>query len=434
MKKAIVFFLLLNMIAVVFVGCSNATTPDDQISPDSKPASITVVTMYGGDDGNRKYFETAINDFQASTGHTIVDQSGTSNEEWKSKVLADFQTGAEPDVLFYFFGVDANPFVEAGRVVSVDEIRTVYPDYASNMKDELLGISPIDGKPYAIPVDGYWESLFVNKKVLAACGVAVPGANYTWDQFLADCETIKANGYTPIACSLQQVPHYWFEFAVYNNLNNIEHHLNLPGSVNDVIGKAWIAGLNDIKALYEAGYFPRNTLTATDDETCQLILEDKAAFLIDGNWKIGFFEDNAGDRLDDFTVAYVPGKNNRKATDIIGGLSSGYFITKKAWDNPAKRDACVKFVEFMTQDELVSLFAAGGTSALKVATPVAEMSSLRTSAMQMSVGRTFATGATQDRMIQEARGDLFANIKNIATGSKTAESALDDCIKLQNGR
>ena len=28
------------------------------------------------------------------------------------------------------------------------------------------------------------------------------------------CETIKSKGYTPIACSLQEVPHYWFEFCI----------------------------------------------------------------------------------------------------------------------------------------------------------------------------------------------------------------------------
>lgn len=433
MKNAAVLLLILTMTVCALVGCNNGavtTTPP----PDNKPASITVVTMYGSDNGNRKHFETAVKDFEASTGNTIVDQSGTSNEEWKAKVLADFQTGSEPDVLFYFFGVDVNPFVEAGKVVSIDEIRTVYPEYATNMKDELLGISPVDGKAYAVPVEGYWESLFVNKKVLADCGVAVPGADYTWDQFMADCEVIKAKGYTPVACSLQQVPHYWFEFATYNNRRNVADHLTIPGTADDAAGEAWIAGLNDIKTMYEAGCFPQNTLTATEDEACQLIIENKAAFLIDGNWKVGFFEDNAGDRLDDFTVAYVPGKNNRKATDIIGGFSSGYFITKKAWDNPAKRDACVKLIEFMTRDELVNIFTAGGISALKVAAPVSEMSSLRTIGMQMYFNATFVIGAVQDGLIPEARSDLFANIKKIATGSQTAEAALEDCIKLQQGR
>ena len=74
-----------------------------------------------------------------------------------------------------------------------------------------------DGKSYAVPSSGFWENMFVNTKVLEDCGVAVPGPDYTWDQFLKDCQAIKDKGYTPIACSLFEVPHYWFEFCVMNN-------------------------------------------------------------------------------------------------------------------------------------------------------------------------------------------------------------------------
>lgn len=37
----------------------------------------------------------------------------------------------------------------------------------------------------------------------------------------------------------------------------------------------------------------------------------------------------ATEDIDNFTVTFVPGANERKATDIISGLSSGWYITKK---------------------------------------------------------------------------------------------------------
>ena len=121
----------------------------------------------------------------------------------------------------------------------------------------------------------------------------------------------------------------------------------MPESVDDEYGQAWVDGLNDIKALYEAGYFPENTLTATDAETFQLFTSDKAAFLIDGSWKIGGIAE-AVDDIENYTVTHVPGKGDRKTTDEIGGLSMGYYITRKAWDDDEKRDAAVSFVSFMT--------------------------------------------------------------------------------------
>ena len=237
--------------------------------------TLNVTTTYAGEDGNAQNYKDSVAAWEAESGKKVEDSSATSDEAFKSRIVTDFEAGSEPDVLFFFNGVDSNQFVEQGKVVSVDEIREVYPDYASNMKDDLLGASPVDGVNYSVPVNGYWEGMFVNKEVLEAAGVELPTADTTWDEFLAACEAIKEAGYTPIAASLQEIPHYWFEYAIYN-FQSPETHNTVPESVDDEYGKAWVDGLNDIKALYEAGYFPENTLTATDAETFQLFTGDKA--------------------------------------------------------------------------------------------------------------------------------------------------------------
>ena len=77
------------------------------------------------------------------------------------------------------------------------------------------------------------------------------------------CAAIKDAGYTPIACSLQEVPHYWFEYAIYNH-QDAKTHNTLPTSADDEIGQAWAAGLNDIKALYEDAI--ENVKNATSGE------------------------------------------------------------------------------------------------------------------------------------------------------------------------
>ena len=388
---------------------------------------ITVVTSYGGDDGNRGNYEAAVKMYEEQTGNKVNDESVTSNEEWKAKIMTDFETGAEPDVLFFFNGVDSNPFVKAGKVVSIDEIREVYPDYASNMKDSMLGASPVDGKNYSVPVNGYWEGLFVNKKVLDEAGVAVPGADYTWEQFLNDCEKIKTAGFTCVAVSLQEVPHYWFEYTVFNH-GSVANHLDIPKTADDAVAQKWAAGLEDIKVLYEKGYLPANTLTATDAETFQLMADHKAAFAIDGSWKIGWFQSNADD-INNFTVTYVPAQGDRAATDIIGGLSMGYYITRKAWNDPEKRKACVDFVGMMTSDDVVSTFGATAVTALKKGTtPPQDADALVTAALAMTKGATGISPAVQDLLTGEARADLFANVKNVVTGKITATDAIASMI------
>ncbi len=442
MKKTIALILVLAMCLTAFAACQTtapatateapAATEAAAAATDApaaaEPVSLTVVTSYGGDDGNRANYEAALAGYEAETGNKVLDASATSNEEWKAKVMTDFETGTEPDVLFYFNGNDSDAIVSAGKVVSLDEIRAAYPDYAANMKDEMLVPSSVDGKIYSVPVNGYWESMYVNTKVLEAAGVTMPGADYTWDQFLLDCQKIKDAGFTPVAVSLQEVPHYWFEFTVYNN-GNTANHLTLPAASTDETGMKWAKGLEDIKALYDAGYLPENTLTATDAETVQLVADGQAAFLIDGSWKIGFFQTNCADHLEDFALTYVPAKGERAATDLIGGISMGYYITKKAWDDPAKREAAVKFVEYMTSDEQVSIFSVTAVTALKNGvTPADNLDSLQKSAIAMCAGATSVVGAVQDKLTSEQRGDLFANVKNIVAAKITAAEAIDSAL------
>lgn len=443
MKRLLALLLVLVM-ALSLVACGQSAAPAEESAapsagtentePAKEPVTLNVVTSYGGDDGNRKNFEAAVKSYEEATGNKVNDGSATSNEEWKAKVLTDFETGSEPDVLFFFTNADAEPFISAGKVVSIDEIRAEYPDYATNMKDSMMAVAS-DGKQYAVPSSGYWENMFVNKSVLDACGIEVPGPDYTWDQFLADCQTILDNGYTPIACSLVEVPHYWFEFAVMNN-GSLDNQLEVPTVdadgklVDDAAAQKWIAALNDLKELYELGYFPKNTLTATDAETVAMFGDGEAAFLIDGSWKVGHFVENYADTLDDYVVSYVPGKGDRSASEAIGGISMGYFITRKAWDDPAKREAAVELVSHLTSDEVLSTFVTTEVTALVNGAKPSGLNALQQSAADANASITGVVGAVQDTITGEAKGDLFANIQNVVTGKMTAEEAVESAIKL----
>lgn len=434
MKRRLAMLLAL---ALGLSGCafSPVSPSADQTEPTQLTKSVTlnVVTSYGGDDGSRPAFEAAVAAYEAATGNKVKDGSATSNEGWKAKVLADFETGSEPDVLFFFTNADADPIINAGRVVSIEEIREEYPDYASNMKQSMLA-QAADGKHYAVPAAGYWENLFVNKTVLNACGVPIPDANYTWEQFLADCETIRNKGYIPIACSLVEVPHYLFEFAVMNN-GTVENHLEVPtldenGNLrDDEVSRKWVAALNDIRELYRRGYFPSNTLTVSDEETLSLFGNGKAAFLVDGSWQVGHLGELYGDRIEDMAVRFVPAKGERKATEGIGGISMGYFITRKAWKDPEKRDAAVKFVSMLTSNEILSTFIKTEVTALIDGAKPVGLNALEQSAADTNAQLTQVSPAVQDTISAEAKSTLFTSIQKVVTGQMTAEQAVASAIQ-----
>lgn len=435
MKRRISFMMASVMTVAALAGGMTAS---------AEGVDLNVTTTFAGEDGNSQNFKDAVAAWEEATGNTVNDASATSDETFKARVEMDFQTGADPDVLFFFSGADANSFIEAGKVVSIDTIRETYPEYAANMNDDLITPSVVDGVKYAVPVNGYWEAMFVNTEILEEAGVEVPGADYTWDQFLADCQKIKDAGYDPIAAALGNIPHYWWEYSIFNN-GNVADHLTIPASIDEA--DAWVNGMEDIKALYEAGYFPENTLSATDDETFAAFMDGKAAFLIDGSWKVGGItaacqsdpEDPSTmdtEKLDKYTVTYVPGKGDRKATDLIGGLSMGYYISTAAWEDEAKREAAVSFVEHMTSDEMVAKFAQHTASALKNAPAVDEaaFTPLQVKSMEMMSGVTSLTGAVQDLFNGECRVSTFDGMPQIVTGEVSAADAVAEGLAVYNAQ
>ena len=61
------------------------------------------------------------------------------------------------------------------------------------MKDDLLGASPADGVNYSVPVNGYWEGMFVNKQVLEEAGISYEHMPSGVD---SQCVVVK-EGYLP---------------------------------------------------------------------------------------------------------------------------------------------------------------------------------------------------------------------------------------------
>lgn len=424
MKKKILSALLCGIMATAAVSAGAVTASAEE------GVSLNVTTTFAGTESNVELYQETIQNWEKETGNKVEDSSSTADETFKARVISDFETGAEPDVMFYFNGNDSNPFVEAGKVVPISEIREEYPEYADNMKDDMIPASPADGVQYAVPFYGYWEGLYCNKTVLEAAGVEVPGQETTWDQFLESCQKIKDAGYTPIAVSLAKEPHYWFEFSIFNH-DSAKTHLTVPEAVDDEAGKAWQAGLEDLKELYEKGFLSENTNTATADEVFQSFLEGKSAFYVDGSWKMGGIKEGT-DNIDNFTVTYVPGNGDRKSTDMVAGLSSGWYISRKCWEDEKKRDVAVDLIETFISDESVSKFAGTAPTALKNGVTIDESSltSLEKDALAMLKGATAVTGAVQDFLTQDERSPIFDNMPQIVEGQTDITEAVQEVLDI----
>ena len=110
----------------------------------------------------------------------------------------------------------------------------------------------------------------------------------------------------------------------------------------------------------------------------------------------------------------------------------GYYISRQAWENEAIRDAAVKFVSHMTEDERVAQFAQHTASALKTAPKVdeAKFNSLQIKSMEMMGGVTSLTGAVQDMFNGQCRVSTFDGMPMIVTGEVSAADAVAEGLDI----
>ena len=433
MKKKVLSVLLVSAMAVsMFAGCggnANGTTGSAGTESGSnvafeegkKEVTLKTVSMFGGTDPNAQVYQAINDELMAQYDYiTIEDNSQSSDEEWKAAVNADFSVGNEPDVIQFFTDATADTIVATDKLVSIEEIRAEYPEYAKDTLDSALSAAAnTDGVERAVPTTGYWEGLFCNKDLFDQYNLELPT---DWDSLVTAIETFKENDIIPIACSLNNVPHYWIEFLMLYS-SGVDEFTTIPTTAPG----GWAEGLSLFKTLRDMGAFPADTDTVDDAYTGQLFRDKKAAMQLDGSWYSGNITDT-----DNTVVIAFPGVPNQKAeaNSLIGGISSGFYITRKAWEDPDKRDAAVKFVMAHTSQAGVQRYweATGAVSQAAVevtpvdgATPFAESIAAYTSSASAIVAPT-------DARIGDAYKTLVAQIVKVSTGAITAEDAINEAL------
>ena len=360
--------------------------------------TLRTISCFAGTDGSAGEYVAILQRYESETGNTVSDRSSTSDEAWKTAVLKDFAAGNEPDVLFFFAaGADSAPILS--RVVSLAEISADYPEL--NLKEDDALREP-DGKVYAVPVRGFWEGLYVHTDLFEQYGAPMPA---DWDSLLEAIRIFRENGIVPIAVSLSDIPHYLAEMALLACASR-EDLLARPKTFEEVPA-SWIEAMGVIRELAEAGAFADNAGSTYESESTELFLRKKAAMQMDGSWLDSAF--SAG-MMDTLAVLPMPLRNgNGTADNYLGGVSMGFYLTRRAWDS-ARRDAAVALFAELTSEESIREL---GSSSLS--------GRLLDSAEDMRAGRNMVS-PLQDAMNNKAREVwLLECIPAVAEGTMTPE-------------
>lgn len=372
--------------------------------------TLRTASCFAGTDASAEAYVELLKAFEEQTGCIIEDASAVSDEGWKTSVLYDFAAGNEPDVLF-FFAANADSAPILSRVVPIAEINAAYP--ALNLP-ESPALKESDGRIYAIPVRSFWEGLFVNTDLFVRYDLELPT---TWDKLETAIARLNEEGVVPISASLSDIPHYLAEMVVLV-CGSPEDHAARPKTL-EATPKAWFDGMALIRRLYELGAFADNVTATNESMASQLFRDKKAAMQIDGSW---FANSISPEDMDTTIVmpmpAYAP---EADPNAFIGGVSMGFYLTRRAWEDLDRRDMAVRLLAWFAKEDNLTLL---GNSRLSGA--------LQESVDAMLSHQEAMLRPFQDDMSKEAREVwLLDCVAAVAEGSLTAEECWARIMQLQ---
>ncbi|PXV93392.1 carbohydrate ABC transporter substrate-binding protein (CUT1 family) [Lachnotalea glycerini] len=451
MKKKFLSVLLSAAMVVSLCACGSKTTAETSENASTEEEGTTTS-------------ETAATTQTASTGlkgHFSIyhfheeDGSGTSKAFWDA--AKKFQE-ANPDVQIDYIFADANnyqeklttymagdeladvwltkgdmlpTFADGGLIQSADQYISKDTDWSSQYVDGAFTDSTYDDKQWGVPFQMQANCVGVyNQAIFEECGI--DEWPETWTELLADCEKIKAAGYTPIGMGNKD---QWLaESAVFNTyaykyvdqdwFNSLAN--NQGAKFTD---EKFVKALDGFQNI--AQYFNSDMNSIDQDEMYSLYYNKKCAMFFNGAWSIGTMIANCPEEILESThVGLMPAVEGEAGTkfDTAAGAGWNYVINSKLQGDDLT--ACLAFLKAVTTGEYADDALSQGFISAAKTTDACDMSSLDPLFSEYyELAATMNNNSIFDCVLpaEVGSGVLYADTQQLISNSMTAEEMAADC-------
>lgn len=406
------------------------TKPTETAQPEGEkdfpPTTLRVFSTFGGTDAAREAFKSVLDEFTAAHPNVKIDNDTMSanDDGFRTKVNTDMNSGNEPDLLFYFIGADAEGFVNAGKVVPLNEILDGDAEWKNGFIPDALELAKQkDGNIYAAPLTGFYEGLFVNKKIFEENGLELPT---DWDKLTTAVKTLSAKGIIPLSVPFDQ-SHYLIEHTILSAAGQAGQSKGLL----DGIDPNWEKAYSAMKELYDLGAFPKDAATIDLSMSGNYYSEGLAAMTLEGSWAVGGWNEDTRDNSTVIPFPTVPGGAGT-GNEIIGGFGSGFYLSKATYDNGDKKDAAVALLKHLTSPASIQKIASanGGTPAADV--EVTGLAQVALDGFAMAAKADAIVAPVDSKVSQETFGNLRASVQPVVEGKKTPTQAIEEAKKTED--
>lgn len=437
-RSSLMLLSLILLLSMFMAACGNkgsnnsagegdkpAQEPTKKEEP-AKEVSLRVFSTFGGTDAAREAFQAALDEFTAKYPNVKIENDTMSADDdgFRTKVNTDMNSGNEPDLLFYFIGADAEGFVNAGKVVPLNEVLDANADWKNGIiPGALEQARQKDGNIYAVPLTGYYEGLFYNKKIFEENGLEAPT---TWDNLKKAVTTLSAKGIIPLSVPFDQ-SHYLIEHTILSAAGPEGQNKGLADGIDPNWEKAYAA----IKELGDLGAFPKDAATIDLSMSGNYYSEGLAAMTLEGSWAVGGWSEDTRNNTTVVPFPTVPGGAG-SGNDLIGGFGSGFYVSKSTYENADKKDATIELLKHLTSPGIIKKIAEanGGTPAADV--EINGLPQVALDGFAMAAKANAINTPVDSKVSQETFSSLRASVQPVVKGSKTPTQAIEEAKKVED--
>lgn len=323
-------------------GGSAGTGTIDGVAPSTLTEPTEPITItYAGAAYDAKQIQPVLDAFQKEHPTITVNYEAVPFDDFNS-VLAARLTSSQDAI--DVFDVDMPRTAAYAARGWLTDVSATFPDLASVVDPGSLKAATADGKLVAMPYQTSTNILYYNKALLAAAGVAVPGAapddRETWEQITTDAKKAQASG-AQYGLLFDQIDRYYQLQPLAESAGGGAGGTGDGNLTPDVTNAGWEKAFDWYGSLFDDGLSPRGVAVA---DTPSLFAAGKVAYYVGGPWWGAQF---VGEQGLDFGIAPFPAFAGGKAATPTGGWSLG--MNPKATADKANASAI--FMKFMGMDD-----------------------------------------------------------------------------------
>ncbi|RMD48730.1 MAG: extracellular solute-binding protein [Alphaproteobacteria bacterium] len=247
----------------------------------SATAETLVINTDTSDPAPKAAFAEVIEGFKAENPGVEVKWNLFDHEGYKT-AIRNFLSADAPDVLTWYAGNRMLPYVKAGLFEPVDDL------WAKEGLDDTLAPAAasmtIDGHKWGVPYTYYQWGVYYRMDIFKKLGIEEPR---TFDELLAACDTLNANGITPITIGTKYL---WTAAGVFDYLdlrtNGYDFHMALTQGQIPWTDDRVRAVFANWKKMLDHKCFIENHASWSWQEALAPMVQGKAAMYVMGNFAV----------------------------------------------------------------------------------------------------------------------------------------------------